>query len=75
MRNAHGDETLYYFDALGYTYRIIYPDNSEEWLFRDDYKNLVKHVHPDGSSDRYEYDANDNLLLHIRPDDSTVQMA
>ncbi|NHQ88544.1 RHS repeat protein [Iodobacter sp. HSC-16F04] len=75
VRNAHGDETLYYFDALGYTYRIIYPDNSEEWLFRDDYKNLIKHVYPDGSSDRYEYDANDNLLLHIRPDDSTVQMA
>ncbi len=75
VTDALGNETWHYYDILGYTYRIKYPDGLSEWLFRDDAKNVVKHVHPDGAVERYAYDANGNLVEHIRPDDSAVHYA
>ncbi|MBP5076453.1 RHS domain-containing protein [Pseudomonas chlororaphis] len=75
VTDAHGNETWHYYDILGYTYRIRHPDERSEWLFRDDAKNVVRHVHTDGSTDRYSYDERGNVLEHIRADDSVVHYA
>jgi RHS repeat-associated protein len=72
VTDALGHETRYYYDIAGYTYRIVYPDGREEWLFRDDAKNVVRHIHADGSSEHYRYDEHGNLLTHTRPDGSEV---
>jgi len=72
VTDALGHETRYYYDIAGYTYRIVYPDGREEWLFRDDAKNVVRHVHADGSSEHHRYDAYGNLLTHTRADGSQV---
>ncbi|QJE02605.1 glycohydrolase toxin TNT-related protein [Massilia forsythiae] len=72
VTDALGQETRYYYDIAGYTYRIVYPDGLEEWLFRDDAKNVVRHIHTDGSSEHYRYDAHGNLLTHTRADGSQV---
>jgi len=70
--DALGHETRYYYDIAGYTYRIVYPDGGEEWLFRDDAKNVVRHIHADGSSEHHRYDDHGNLLTHTRADGSQV---
>ncbi|MDN7874661.1 RHS repeat-associated core domain-containing protein [Burkholderia aenigmatica] len=75
VTDAHGQETWYYCDILGYTYRIIHPDKRSEWFFRDDAKNVVRHVHTDGSEDRYAYDEVGNMLEHIRADGTVVHFA
>ncbi|WP_322401152.1 RHS repeat-associated core domain-containing protein [Massilia luteola] len=72
VTDALGHETRYYYDIAGYTYRIVYPDGREEWLFRDDAKNVVRHIHADGSSEHYGYDGQGNLLTHTRADGSQV---
>ncbi|MFJ2685220.1 RHS repeat-associated core domain-containing protein [Pseudomonas sp. NPDC087342] len=75
VTDAHGNETWHYYDILGYTYRIRYPDESSEWFFRDDAKNLIRHVQIDGTTDRYTYDERGNCLEHIRADESVVHFA
>ncbi len=75
VADAHGQETWHYYDSLGYTYRVIHPDQRQEWLFRDAAKNVVHHIHTDGSADRYAYDENGNLVEHIRADGTTVHYA
>ncbi|MHC3822390.1 RHS repeat-associated core domain-containing protein [Pseudomonas sp. G3-19] len=75
VTDAHGNETWHYYDILGYTYRIRHCDERSEWLFRDDAKNVIRHVHVDGTTDRYSYDERGNLLSHIRADDSEVHFA
>jgi len=70
--DALGHETRYYYDIAGYTYRIVYPDGREEWLFRDDAKNVVRHIQADGSSEHHRYDDHGNLLTHTRADGSQV---
>ncbi|RKV79480.1 MAG: hypothetical protein D8H97_15510, partial [Neisseria sp.] len=72
VTDAYGHETSYLYDAENYTYRIIYPNHTEEWFFRDERKNITTHIHPDGSEDNYTYDEKDNLLEHIRADGSVV---
>ncbi|MDY0964327.1 RHS repeat-associated core domain-containing protein [Massilia sp. CFBP9026] len=72
VTDALGQETRYYYDIAGYTYRTVYPDGLEEWLFRDDAKNVVRHIHTDGSSEHYRYDDHGNLLTHTRADGSQV---
>ncbi|OSI28868.1 RHS repeat-associated core domain-containing protein [Neisseria dumasiana] len=72
VTDAYGYKTSYLYDAENYTYRIIYPDHTEEWFFRDERKNITTHIHPDGSEDNYTYDDKDNLLEHIRADGSVV---
>lgn len=72
VTDALGNVTRYYNDLAGYTYRVVNSDNTEEWFFRDDHKNLTKHVHPDGSVDRYAYDERDNLIEHTRNDESVL---
>ncbi|WP_432422939.1 RHS repeat-associated core domain-containing protein [Variovorax boronicumulans] len=82
--DALGAQTRYYFDYLGYTYRIVHPEvrgadgmlyAHEEWFFRDALKNITRHLHADGSSDHYTYDAHSNLVSHTRGDHSTVHFA
>jgi RHS repeat-associated protein len=73
VTDALGNETRSYYDILGYPYRTIHPDGTEEWFFRDDAKNVTQHVHPDGSSDHYSYDEHGNLKTHVRADGSQVQ--
>lgn len=82
--DALGAQTRYYFDFLGYTYRIVHPEvrgadgmryAHEEWFFRDALKNITRHLHADGSSDHYTYDAHGNLVSHTRSDHSTVHFA
>ncbi|MDW5416632.1 DUF2345 domain-containing protein [Iodobacter sp. CM08] len=68
-------ETYYYFYIDGYVYRTVYPDGKEEWAFRDEAKNLTKHIHPDGTAESFIYDDKDNLIEHIRPDQTRVLMA
>ncbi|SFC54057.1 RHS repeat-associated core domain-containing protein [Massilia yuzhufengensis] len=70
--DALGHETRFYYDIAGYTYRVVYPDGGEEWLFRDDAKNVVRHIHADGSSEHHRYDDHGNLLTHTRADGSQV---
>jgi RHS repeat-associated protein len=72
LTDAIGGETWYYYDVLGYTYRIIHPDKREEWFLRDDAKNITRHIHTDGSTDDYAYDGNGNLKTHTRADGSRV---
>ncbi|WP_426197652.1 RHS repeat-associated core domain-containing protein [Massilia sp. DWR3-1-1] len=72
VTDALGHETRYYYDIAGYTYRIVYPDGGEEWLFRDAAKNVVRHIHADGSTEHHRYDAHGNLLTHTRADGSEV---
>jgi RHS repeat-associated protein len=75
VTDAHGNETWHYCDILGYTYRIRYPDERSEWLFRDDAKNVIRHVHPDGTVDQYSYDERGNRVEHIRADDTVEHFA
>lgn len=75
VTDAHGGETWHYYDILGYTYRIRYPDERSEWLFRDEAKNVIRHVHADGSTDQYRYDERGNRLEHIQADHTVVHFA
>lgn len=72
VTDALGQETRYYYDIAGYTYRIVYPDGREEWFYRDDAKNIVRHIHADGSSEHHRYDEHGNLVTHTRADGSQV---
>ncbi|WEF31946.1 RHS repeat-associated core domain-containing protein [Pseudoduganella chitinolytica] len=72
VTDALGQETRYYYDIAGYTYRTVYPDGGEEWFFRDDAKNVVRHIHADGTSEHFRYDDHGNLLTHTRADGSQV---
>jgi RHS repeat-associated protein len=82
--NALGGETLYYYDELGYIYRVVYPAVSgkdgkliehEEWFFRDARRNITTHLHPDGTQDNYTYDAHGNLASHTQADASVIYFA
>ncbi|PNG32119.1 type IV secretion protein Rhs [Pseudomonas protegens] len=76
VTDANGHETWHYYDSLGYPYRVRHPDGLSEWFFRDDAKNIVRHVHTDGSEDRYAYDERGvNLLEHTQADGNTVHYA
>jgi RHS repeat-associated protein len=75
VTDAHGNETWHYYDILGYTYRIRYPDERSEWFFRDEAKNVVRHVNADGSTDRFSFDERSNLLEHIRADHTVMHYA
>ncbi|MBY8607591.1 RHS domain-containing protein [Burkholderia arboris] len=75
VTDALGHETWYYYDILGYTYRIRHADGRSEWIFRDDAKNIVRHIHPDGSIETFTYDDRSNPVSHTRADGYTVYFA
>lgn len=74
VTDATGNVTQHYYDLHGYTFRIVYPDGREEWMYRDINHNLVQHVYPDGTSERMTYDARGRLTRHARADGSTIEM-
>lgn len=69
--DVEGNSTEHYYDIDGYTYRIIYPDNFEEWFFRDDAKNITLHIAKDGSKTSYTYDERGNVLTTTQDDGAT----
>jgi RHS repeat-associated protein len=73
VTDALGQETSVYYDILGYPYRTIHPDGTQEWFYRDAAKNVTQHIHRDGSSDIYGHDQHGNLKTHLRPDGTEVQ--
>ncbi|MGN6668872.1 MAG: DUF6531 domain-containing protein, partial [Trinickia sp.] len=75
VTDALGQVTRHDFDIKGYTFRIVHPDGSEEWMYRDQNDNLTQYIHRDGSVERMAYDARGNLVRHHRADGSTVEMA
>jgi YD repeat-containing protein len=75
VTDALGHETQHFYDSLGYTYRIRHGDGRSEWFFRDDAKNIIRHVHTDGSTDRYRYDKLSNLTEHTRAGHSVMNYA
>ncbi|MDI3374754.1 MULTISPECIES: RHS repeat-associated core domain-containing protein [Pseudomonas] len=75
VTDAQGQETWHYYDILGFTYRIVYPDGNEEWFYRDEAKNVVQHIHTDGSTEQFAYDERGNLLQHTRADGTSVHHA
>ncbi|CAB3762419.1 MULTISPECIES: RHS repeat-associated core domain-containing protein [Burkholderia] len=75
VTDAQGNETWYYYDILGYTYRIRHADGRSEWFFRDEAKNIVRHLHSDGSVETFTYDDRSNRVSHTRADGSTVYYA
>ncbi len=66
-----GNVTEYYYGITGYTYRIIYPDNLQEWFFRDQAKNITTHIATDGTETSYTYDERGNVLSMVQADGST----
>ena len=73
--DAYGNETEYYFDIDGYTYRIVYPDGLEEWFFRDECCRIVRHIDTDAAITEYDFDDNGNLTCITQPDGSTIHYA
>ncbi|NHB58290.1 RHS repeat protein [Acinetobacter sp. 194] len=73
--DAYGNETEYYYDINGYTYRIVYPDGLEEWFFRDECCRVIRHIDTDASVTEYEFDDNGNLVSMSQPDGSTIYYA
>ncbi|WP_034388204.1 RHS repeat-associated core domain-containing protein, partial [Comamonas composti] len=79
--DALGAETVYYFDAQGYVYRIVHPRVTdaqglrytyEEWFYRDANKNITQHVLPSGEQEYFEWDGHSNLLTHTQADGATI---
>ncbi|WP_080408543.1 glycohydrolase toxin TNT-related protein, partial [Burkholderia ubonensis] len=75
VTDAIGNVTHHYYDSKGYSFRVIHPDGSEEWMYRDENDRLVQYIHRDGTVDQMEYDARGNLVRHQRPDGSVIEMA
>ena len=71
VTDVEGNITEHYYGITGYTYRIIYPDNLQEWFFRDDAKNITSHVATDGSETTYSYDERGNVLTTTQADGAT----
>lgn len=69
--DVEGNSTEHYYDIDGYTYRIVYPDNFEEWFFRDHAKNITLHIAKDGSKTSYTYDERGNVLTTTQDDGVT----
>ncbi|WP_127491313.1 RHS repeat-associated core domain-containing protein [Acinetobacter calcoaceticus] len=69
--DVEGNSTEHYYDIDGYTYRIVYPDNFEEWFFRDHAKNITLHIAKDGSKTSYTYDERGNVLTTTQDDGAT----
>jgi YD repeat-containing protein len=59
VTDAGGGRTIHHLDGLGYTSRITHPDGREEWFYRDERKNVIRHPHPDGTSDALRWSEDD----------------
>ena len=68
VTDIEGNVTEYYYGITGYIYRIIYPDNLQEWFFRDSAKNITSHIGTDGTETTYTYDDKGNILTTTQAD-------
>ncbi|WP_269765456.1 RHS repeat-associated core domain-containing protein [Burkholderia ubonensis] len=75
VTDALGNVTHHYYDVKGFSFRVIHPDGSEEWMYRDANDNLVQFIHRDGTVEHLSYDARGNFVRHQRADGSVVEMA
>ncbi|HWV03315.1 hypothetical protein [Ralstonia sp.] len=53
MADALGNTTQQYYDIDGYCCRIVYPDDTEEWFFRNQAKHVTRHVSSDGAIESF----------------------
>ena len=74
VTDALGHETRYYYDELGYTYRVTHPDLRDEWFFRDEARNIVRHIQPNGGVEHFGYDAQGQLISQTRADGTEIHM-
>jgi RHS repeat-associated protein len=74
VTDALGTVTQHYYDSKGYTFRIVYSDGTEEWMYRDKNDNLTQYIHRDGGIEQMAYDGRGNLVRHHRVDGSVVEM-
>ncbi|KVF22137.1 hypothetical protein WJ07_17875 [Burkholderia vietnamiensis] len=68
VTDALGNTTQQYYDIDGYVYRIVYPDNTEEWFMRNTDKNLTRHVFPDGAEESFTWDDAGQMTSHTQRD-------
>ncbi|WP_153101233.1 RHS repeat domain-containing protein [Paraburkholderia hayleyella] len=71
VTDALGYTTQQYYDIDGYPYRVVYPDQTGEWFFRDAAKNITHHAYPDGAEEQFTWDARGNLASHTACDGRT----
>ncbi|AWV00321.1 RHS family protein [Burkholderia sp. JP2-270] len=67
-----GNTTQQYYDIDGYVYRIVYPDNTEEWFYRDTAKHVTQHIFPDGTQESFTRDDAGHLTSHTQQDGRTA---
>lgn len=72
VTDALGNATEQYYDGDGYVTRIVYPDQTGEWFFRDAAKNVTCHVFPDGTQESFAWDAQGHLTSHTQRDGRTT---
>ncbi|HDR9160264.1 TPA: RHS domain-containing protein [Burkholderia vietnamiensis] len=72
VTDALGNTTQQYYDMDGYVYRIVYPDNTEEWFYRDAAKHVTAHVFRDGTTESFTWDDADHLTSHTQQDGRTT---
>ncbi|WP_244321916.1 RHS repeat domain-containing protein, partial [Burkholderia reimsis] len=72
VTDALGNTTQQYYDIDGYVYRIVYPDNTEEWFFRDAAKHVTRHVFADGTEESFTWDDAGHLTSHTQQDGRTA---
>ncbi len=75
VTDALGNVTQHHYDRKGYSFRVVHPDGSEEWMDRDAHDNLTQYIHRDGCIERLAYDTRGNLVRHQRTDGGIVEMA
>jgi RHS repeat-associated protein len=71
VMDVEGNTTEHFYDIDGYTYRIVYPDNFQEWFFRDNAKHITLHIAKDGSKTSYNYDERGNVLSNTQDNGAT----
>ncbi len=67
VTDSQNNSAFYYYDINGYIYRIKYANGTEEWMIRDDNKNITAHYNPDGTTDQYTYNSTGDLTEYITP--------
>ncbi|WP_175916699.1 MULTISPECIES: RHS repeat-associated core domain-containing protein [unclassified Burkholderia] len=72
VTDALGHTTQQYYDIDGYVYRIVYPDQTEEWFFRDVARHVTRHVFPDGTEESFTWDDAGHLTSHTQQDGRTA---
>ncbi|OJA63182.1 hypothetical protein BGV68_02935 [Burkholderia ubonensis] len=73
VTDALGNTTEQHYDSDGYVTRIVYPDQTAEWFFRDAAKNVTRHIFPDGTHESFTWDAQGHLTSQTQRDGRTTR--